>query len=525
MISAQLMLAFNGYELDGAVAERLRTRPPAGVSLFRHHNVRSAEQVRALTTALQAAAPASSRPLLIAADQETGQLCGLGDEMTPFAGAMALGAAGDEQLAEEVARAIAREMRALGVNVDYVPVCDLATNPDNPALGIRSFGDDPEAVGRLVSATVRGLQAEGVAATAKHFPGNGEGAVDTHHELAVVHADRSALDGRELVPFRAALAAGARLVMSGHFALPAVTGDEHLPGSLSGDVVGGLLRRDLGFEGLAITDALDMHAIAQGAAQVVDVICAVRAGEDLLLATPDAELVTRLDDGLAQAERRGLIDRAAGRASLERVAQLRAWLAQAGAQPELSVVGCPEHRALAARLAARSVTLVRNDEGLLPLRPADGARIAVVQPRPVDLTPADTSSYVAPMLAETLRRHHRAVDSFVVDPLALPENDLLARLSGFDLIVLGTVSANLLPDQARLAHAVLALGRPTVTVALRTPWDLLAYPKARTHVCSYSILGPSLDALVDALFGEQPFCGHLPVTLGDLHPRGHGLAA
>jgi beta-N-acetylhexosaminidase len=168
---------------------------------------------------------------------------------------------------------------------------------------------------------------------------------------------------------------------------------------------------------------------------------------------------------------------------------------------------------------------VRNDVGLLPLRPAAATRIAAVQPQPLDLTPADTSSYVPPMLADALRHHHSAVDSFVVDPAAPPEGDLLAQLGGYDLIVLGTVSANLLPAQAELARAVLALGRPTVTVALRTPWDLLAYPLARTHVCSYGILESSLDALAGALFGEQPFVGQLPVRLGELYPRGHGIAA
>jgi beta-N-acetylhexosaminidase len=524
MISGQLMLAFDGPELPAAVAERIAAYPPAGVSLFRHQNIRSAEQVRRLTTALQAATPASARPLLIAADQETGQLVGLGNDTTPFPGAMAIGATGDERLAEEVARAIGREMRALGVNVDYAPVCDLATNPAHPALGIRSFGDDPVTVGKLAAATVRGLRAEGVAATAKHFPGNGEATADSHHGLAQVDADQSTLHRRELVPFHAALAAGAQLVMSGHFALPGLTGSDDLPGSLSSEVVAGLLRRDLGFDGLAITDALDMHAIAQGAAQVVDVICAVRAGQDLLLATPDAALVARLEEGLAQAERRGLVDATAGRASAARVAGLRAWLAEAGPQPDLALVGCAEHLDLAARVAANSVTLVRNDDGLLPLRLAPDARVAVVQPRPVDLTPADTSSYVAPMLADAIRLHHPIVESFVVDAGEPAEGDLLSRLAGHDLVVLGTVSANILPAQAELAHAVLALGRPTVTVALRTPWDLLAYPLARTHACSYGILEPSLTALAGALFGERPFCGHLPVTLGDQYPRGHGLA-
>ncbi len=221
MTLARLMIAFAGTELPRSAARRINEQGVAGVTLFRaHHNVVDPAQIRRLTAAIQGARPAGAPPLLVAADQEGGQLVALGDGTTQFAGAMALGATGDEALAERVAGATARELRALGVNVDYAPVCDVANNPANPALGIRSFGDDPEAVGRLAAATVRGLQDDGVAATVKHFPGAGDTAADPHHELPLVPRTNAELAERELVPFRAALDAGARMVMTGHFALP-----------------------------------------------------------------------------------------------------------------------------------------------------------------------------------------------------------------------------------------------------------------------------------------------------------------
>src|SRR5262245_45473640 len=180
---------------------------------------------------------------------------------------------------------MARELRALGVIVNYSPVCDVANNPANPALGIRAFGDDPEAVGRLAAATVRGLQGAGVAATAKHFPGAGDTAADPHHGLPLVRRTPAELAERELIPFRAAVDAGARLVMAGHHAL---AGDrEGLPSSLSPVVLRTLLRDQLHFAGVTVTDALDMGALAQGSAQIVDAIAALRAGEDALLGTPD----------------------------------------------------------------------------------------------------------------------------------------------------------------------------------------------------------------------------------------------
>jgi beta-N-acetylhexosaminidase len=391
-------------------------------------------------------------------------------------------------------------MRALGVNVNYAPVCDLATNPLNPALGIRCFGDEPDAVGRLAAATVRGLQGEGVAATVKHFPGLGDAPVDTHHDLAVVETTRAQLDARELVPFRAAIAAGARLAMAGHVAVSALTGAKDLPASLSAAALRGVLRDELGFAGLSITDALDMAGVNAGA--VDPLAAALAAGEDLLLGTPVVPLV-------------GRDLQANDQAPVARLAALRAWLGRFG-QPDLSVVGCAEHRALADELARRSITLVRDDAGLMPLRLAPGQRVLVIQPRPNDLTPADTTSTVPALLADSIRRHHSATDGIVVapEPSAAEIASLCTQAATADLVVLGTDAAHLRPAQADLAHAILGLGLPTVTVALRTPWDLPTYPGSATHVCTFGALAPTMTALAAALFGRGAFTGKLPVAVG-----------
>jgi len=524
MTLARLMIAFTGTELPTSTARRINEQAVAGVTLFRVHNIVDPPQIRRLTAAVQQARPAGAPPLLVAADQEGGQLIALGDGTTPFAGAMALGATGDEALAERVAGAMARELRALGVNVDYAPVCDVASDPANPALGIRSFGDDPGAVGRLAAATVRGLQGGGVAATVKHFPGGGDTAADPHHELPLVPRTYAELAERELIPFRAALDAGARLVMTGHFALRGQ--DEDLPTSLSAAVLRDLLRDELHFEGVTVSDALDMRALAQGSAQIVDAVVALRAGEDVLLGTADESALERLEEGLAQAQRRGLVDADDDASARGRLDELRRWLGRFE-QPPLDVVGCGEHQALAAELARRSITLVRNDDRLLPLRPAAAARIAVVQSKPADLTPAETSSTVPSTLATALRRQLTGVEEILL-PSAPGQADIAGlgeRLATFDLVVVGTFSAHLQPAQAALAAAALASGKPTVTIALRTPWDLIAYPSARTHVCTYGILPPSMEALAAALLGEAPFAGRLPVGIAGLYPRGHGLMA
>ncbi len=522
MTLERLMVAFAGTELPASAAGRIRDHGVAGVTLFLVDNVVDPPQVRRLTAAIQAARPAGTPPLLVAADQEGGQLVALGDGTTQFAGPMALGATADECLAERVAGATALELRALGVNVDYAPVCDLANNPANPALGIRSFGDDPEAVGRLAAATVRGLQDHGVAATVKHFPGAGDTAADPHHGLPRVPRTMDELADRELIPFRAALDAGARMVMTGHFALP--DQDDDLPASLSAIVLRDLLRGQLQFDGVTVTDALDMRALAQGSAQIVDAIAALRAGEDVLLGTADEAALDRLQEGLAQAQRRCLVDPGDDRSARRRLGDLRRWLGRYD-RPSLDVVGCAAHHALAAELAQRSLTLVRDDDRLLPLKPAADARIAVVQSKPADLTPADTSSTVRPTLASALRRRVAGVEEILL-PAAPGEADIAGLgepLAAFDLVVVGTFSAHLQPSQAELASAVLASGKPTVTVALRTPWDLVAYPIARTHLCSYGILPQTMEAVAAALLGEVPFEGRLPVDIAGLYPRGHGL--
>jgi beta-N-acetylhexosaminidase len=511
-VLGQLMLAFDGTTLPEPTARRLREWPAAGVTLFRHANVVDPRQLRALTGSIQALAPADL-PFLIAIDQEGGQLAGLGAASTPFAGAMALGAVGDDDLSRRVGAAIGRELRAAGANVNYAPVCDLASNPANPGLGVRAFGDDPDRVTGLVAAFVRGLGESGVAAALKHFPGIGDIAADTHHGSAVIDVDGDVLRERELVPFRGGIAAAAAMVMCGHAAVPGLTGSRDLPATLATPIVTTLLRDELGFKGVAISDALNMRALAQDSAgRAIEAITGLRAGLDLLLLTAGDEGAV-LEEALMLAARRGLLPAAGLVASLVRVAALRRSLAASPAgEPEISVIGCAAHRALADELARRAVTLVR-DDGLLPLRPDPGAEVIAIMPAPADLTPADTSSTVAPGLADAIRRHHPRVSARVVaqDPDDAQIAATRAAAAGADVIVIGTISASLQPGQVALVASLLELGRPTVTVALRTPWDGDAYPGATTHACTYSLLEPSLNALADALFGLAPFPGSLPV--------------
>jgi len=516
-IAQKIMISFDGTEPPAEVLALLRSRPPAGVTLFRHINVRSPAQVRALTAALQEAARAEGlSPLLIATDQEGGQLMAIGEGTTPFPGNLALGAAGSPELACQVGRALGLELAAMGVNVDFAPVCDVNLNPLNPVVGTRSFGEDPAWVAELAAEMVRGLQEAGVAAAAKHFPGHGDTDTDSHFGTPVVPFDETRLRQVELRPFRAAVEAGVHLVMTAHLALPALNSGSYLPATLSPALLRGLLRGELGFEGLIASDALDMQAIHQGNGLVIDAIAAVKAGIDLLLLSHAHNLqdLENVSTGLAQAAERGLLSAEEIRASARRVLALKRWLAPKE-QPGLEVVGCAEHQALALEVARRALTLVRDEAGLLPLRLSPGARLGVIVPRPQDLTPADTSSYVQLSLAAALRRYHPQVEEFViqVDPPDAQVREAYNFAAGCDLVIAGTINAREHPGQAALVNMLLQEGPPTIPVALRMPYDLEAYPAAPIYLCTYSIQPPAIEALAEALFGRLQPGGRLPVTV------------
>jgi beta-N-acetylhexosaminidase len=515
-VGQQFLLTFEGREAPPKqFLDVMRRHHIGGVVLFRHKNMGSLSELRGLTTALQnAAAESGQPPLLVAADQEGGQLIAV-DQTTPFPGNMALGAAGSEKLAYKVGRALGKELSAVGVNVDFAPVCDVNNNPLNPVIGTRSFGEDPRLVARMSAALIRGLQSSGVAATAKHFPGHGDTSSDSHRGAPIVMHNAKRIRSVELVPFRAAVNSGVRLVMTAHIVMPALNGGSNeLPATLSPKILRDLLRRKMRFNGVIVSDALDMHAMEQGSGYVAETMAAVAAGIDLLLFNHDLARVEPACSNLLQAARRGLLSADEIHASARRIITLKNWIKRQR-QQSLAVIGCKEHLQLAQEVARKSITLVRDTARQLPLRIAPNEKIAVALPRPEDLTPADTSSYVKPALADALRRYHAQVDefSFAMNPAVEEIGALCERLAKYDVVVLGTINATAHPGQAELVKRLIKQGTRLIAVALRMPYDLAAYPEATTYICTYSILAPSMEALAEALFGRIAFAGSLPVSI------------
>jgi beta-N-acetylhexosaminidase len=524
-IGQKLLEAFDGKEPTPEIIEALRNYRPAGLTLFRSLNIENPTQVRRLTDSLQRLTEEFDLPpLLIATDQEGGQLMAVGEGTTQLPGNMALGATGSPELARKAGEVLGLELAAMGINVNYAPSCDVNINPQNPVIGIRSFGENPEVVARLACAMIEGIQLQGVAATAKHFPGHGDTAGDSHHGLPSVPHSLERLEQVEFPPFRAAIDADAKLVMTAHLALPSLDGPDAPPATLSRRILHGLLREELNFKGVIVTDAMDMGAIHQGEALGEDAVRAVAAGADLLLLTSNPDDQQCVYNRLLSALRCGELNPEAVTASVERILALKRWLA-GRSQPDLSVVGCATHQAVAAEIAERSITLVRDSSGLLPLRVKPDQHIAVVLPKPIDLTPADTSSYVTPKLAAALRCYHPNIDEFTLSYTPEPDESagLFERLRDYNILILGTLNAYASPDQAEFVRQALKLGIPSVVVALRLPYDLAVFPEAGTYMCTYSILEPSMQALVKALFGEIKFEGRLPVSIPNLYKMGHGI--
>lgn len=521
-----LMLAFPGKDtIPPEYESTMRSIKPAGYTLFRHLNIDSPEQVFALTSHLQKLAKdAGMPPLFIATDQEGGQLMSIGDGVTQLPGNMAIGATGSSELARQAGEILGREMAALGINTIYAPVCDVNINPQNPVIGVRSFSEDPDLVSILAAAMIEGIQSTGVIASAKHFPGHGDTSGDSHHGITSVPHDLERLEQVEFKPFRASIQANVKMMMTAHLALPKIEGRNGVPATLSQKIIHEILRKQMGYEGVVITDAMDMKAIAQGKALGDEAIRAIAAGVDLLLLTSDLADQNYIFDKLSKNWKEGSKNLDDLHISSARISRLKAGL-NTEANNDLSVLDCRSHRAVAETIARKSVTLVRDELRQLPLKLQTEARVLVIMPETEDLTPADTSSYLNPSLANAIRNHHSNVEEIIV-PHNPDENDIAGistAIQNSDYIIIGTINAFSNPAQAALVNRVIYTGKPVIVLALRLPYDLVVYPQVPCYLCTYGILKPSLQAVADAIFGRSPITGKLPVTIPSIAQMGFGM--
>jgi beta-N-acetylhexosaminidase len=448
---------------------------------------------------------------------------------TSFPTAMAIAATGRDQDAYDVARAIGREARAVGIHINFAPTVDVNINPDNPVIGTRSFGEDPQRVARLAALFVQGSHAAGVMATAKHFPGHGDTDVDSHVGLPVVTANPARLSAVELVPFRSAIDAGADLVMSAHIALPALGGDSTTPATLRPDVMNDLLRDSLGFRGVTITDALSMEGVGKGYTIEESVVQAVRAGTDILLRPGDD--ATRAINAVVAAVDRGEITAARIDSSVTRILWTKARAGLASSR-EVSLehiretVATAEHQALSLDVAQRAITLLR-DSGLAVPIPAGAQRIAVVSYMP------ETELKAGRAFQRELTRLRRGSAAVAkLSPSTAPSqlDSLSNRLRNADAIIIaayvrrveGEGRTSVPPHVAAWIDSV-AAQRNAAVIAFGNPYIIRQFPRARTYLNTYGV-GDALEiAAARALSGVAGISGKSPVSLPGYFRAGDGL--
>ena len=471
---------------------------------------------------------AARLPLLIGSDLEWGSAMRVRGG-TAFPGNMALGATDSEDDARAVGRVIALEARTMGIQLVLAPVADVNNNPANPIINTRSFGENPAAVGRLSAAVIRGLRDHGALATAKHFPGHGDTDVNSHLGLPVVTASRARLDTVELVPFRAAIAAGVDAVMSAHIALPAITGDTSLPGTLSGLVLDSLLRRAMGFRGLVLSEALDMRAVTDRYGPGGSAVAALRAGADVILLPTD---VGRAIDAVVRAVETGELTEARLDSSVARVLAVKEGVGLfrrrlVDLNAIARTVGRDEYAQLAGGIAQRSIVLLRDDRTSIPLAPAL-QRVLVVA------YGDGANTGIGAGLAGALRAAGRSVTLRRLWPASGPASyasvRALARGSNAVLLVaaprpqdyeLGIVVADSL---AALAGELARGTVPLIVASLGSPYLIQQMPTVPAYLVAWADNDITERAVANALLGRADIGGRMPVSLPPSFGVGTGLA-
>jgi beta-N-acetylhexosaminidase len=539
----ELKDAIQKYHVGGMVL----TVPASGPVLYKTQPLVAAELLNRLQSN-------SYLPLIFAADFERGAAMRL-NGVTVFPHAMAFGAAGKLENAELFGRITAEEARAIGVQWNFFPDADVNSNPANPIINTRSFGENADQVGDYVAAYIRGAHAGGMLTTAKHFPGHGDTAADSHLGLAQVTGNRAHLDAVELPPFRRAIEAGVDAIMVAHVTVPALDPEPHKIATTSSAVVNDLLRKEMGFKGVIVTDALGMggltHLYSKGIGHAS--VDAFKAGSDMLIVPPDLDGSYR---AMLNAVRTGEISRARLDESVRKVLELKASLGLHKARMVdlrqlSSEVARPEHLEAGERIAEEAITLVLDNGRVLPLEAAGTSEVAgayhpiaaahdrlvtvivsddlrtesghmlekqvlarMPDARVIYVDPRSARGMTAPVLAAVA-----SATKVVVAVYVIPTAGKTVKMNGS---VKNSVALD--DSTGKLLNSILeSAASRTVVLAMGNPYLVQDFPAIENYVCAFSNVSVSETAAVKAIFGEIPVTGHLPVTIPAVASRGEGI--
>lgn len=502
------------------IRRQIEQNKVGGFTLFRGE----ANAIAALTNEAQRL---SKIPLFFSADYERG-LRMQARTGTPFTTNMGVAASGDVQAAYRQGKIICEEMLAIGANWLFAPVADINNNPDNPVINIRSFGADPQKVGEFVTALSRGVKDGGCLSTLKHFPGHGDTATDSHIGLSVISSDRARLDAVEFVPFRMGINGGVDSVMTAHLAVPKVTGDE-LAGTLNPKITTDILRKELNFKGIITTDSMGMGAITKNFPNGESAVMAVKAGADVVLFPPDTE---KAIEAIEAAVKRGDIPEERINESVRRLlgAKYRLGLARnrfVDLAKVNQIVEKPENVREATATAEKSITLLRNNDNILPMTAARANKTLFI------ILAADDEPEEGRTFIPEIQRRAAQAKIFRLDPRTTKDEyeNILAQAKNFDSIIVapfvkraalkGTVA---LPEnQTKFVREMLGLKKPVGIIAFGSPYLIRQFPEAKNYVVTYAIEEVAQNAAVRTMFGEVPFTGKLPVSVPGIFEIGAGI--
>jgi beta-N-acetylhexosaminidase len=476
-------------------------------------------------------------PILVTADMEhgpgqilqTGYILPYGIDngsATRFPPLMGIGATRDERFAYALGKITALEGRSVGVHLNFGPVVDVNNNPNNPIINTRSYGEDPDLVAKMASANVRGLQENGMLSTAKHFPGHGDTGTDSHIQLPIITATPARTDTVELPPYRNAINAGVSAIMSAHIAFPALTGDS-IPATLNPKILTGLLRDSLHFQGMIVTDAMDMGAIVANYGRTHASVLAVRAGADALL-QPLPNDVAAIIDAVTSAVQSGELTEARIDQSVRKLLKAKAGLGlykqrTVDIAKISSTLATPEHLAIADTAAERSITAVRNRDNLLPL--TGGRVLSIVYAD--DYDPFTGRSFQAGLTASLPGLRTKLIDRNVTQP-ALDslfnsiEPGTVVLFSPF-IRVTAAKGGVALPDPIAAFVRRVTSAHKLVLTTFGNPYVLAQVPEVGTYVIAWGQWDVLQRAAARALTGQVAITGRLPIAIPPLHQLGEGI--
>jgi len=509
-----LMVGFGGTTVNRQSTHWLRDRRVGGVALF-SRNIKELEQTAHFTRGLHELMDGYI-PIFLALDQEGGNVVRVKEGATLLPGNMALGATRSPTLAYVAGHALAIDLKLLGFNMNLAPVLDVNSNPRNPVIGIRSYGERPDLVGSLGAWYVRGQQEMGVVAVAKHFPGHGDTQSDSHYSMPAIDADLSRLETLELWPFGQAIDANLDAVMTAHIALPRITGDAELPATLSKKLLTGVLRGKMGFEGIIITDGLEMQGIVQRYGSGRAAVLAVLAGADMPMILWTPKVKEEVYDALLGAVRSGEISGERLDQSVRRILTVKArrGLFNRKLEPVERVIkrknSNPIHSQVAKRIAREAVTLVRNHGDVFPLRSVRYRKVVVIAPPgPFATMLAEQPNVEVLTVPWVPSRSRRKSDS----------QRAIALARDADLLISAVVNRYHVEITKNVVNAL--DGVPVGMVSFASPYYLRNLSDVDAYVCTYSYLDVAQEAAAEAVLGQIPMRGRLPISIPGHYAYGH----